>query len=222
MKYLLLLPLVALTAACSSTGGGGGGSSAPDIEWPKSTGTIKIKDTIHLRGSKDYGLKTVDGAGLNGDGSQSENQEAPFYLYSGARLKNVIGKNWPESVTIREGNVEIDGLYLKKTGEDAISTYKGHSCKNLTFRNMIIGDAKDKMVQINSGASNIKFINCHWVGPYKSGVRLKKGTSNVEFIDCSFRDGLRAVVTDKDGPKPKFTNCKFYNTVDLYRSDKNE
>lgn len=220
MKYLLFLSFLLLTG-CGTTGGGGG-SSAPKIVWPESKGTVKIKDTVTVRGTKDYGLKTVDGSGLRGDGGQGEGQEPPFNLYSGARLKNVIGENWPESVSIRGGNVIIDGMYLKKTGEDAISTYKGHPCKNITIRNSIIGNAKDKMVQLNSGASNVKFENVIFVGPYGAAVRVKRGTSLVSFDGCTFMDGKRAIVMDKDAPKPKVTNTRFYNTVDFYRSDKNE
>lgn len=219
MWVFACLPLTFV--ACSSTGGGEGGSS-PKVTYPKSTGTVKISDTQHIRGTKDFGLKTVDGAGLSGSGNQDEGQESPFYLYSGARLKNVIGKNWPESVSVREGNVIIDGLYLSKTGEDALSTYKGKACKNLTFRNMIIANGADKLVQLNSGASNVTFENCQFVGPYKTAGRIKKGTSKIEYIDCVFQDGDKAIVCDKDAPAPKMTRCKFYSTTPFTRSDKNE
>ena len=213
MKYLLLIPLVlAFSTGCSSTGGGG--SSAPKLEWPKSNGTIKISNTVVITSNRDYGMKTVDGSALSGDGGQAENQEPPFEIRKGS-LKNAIAKSWPESIHVRGDSITIENVYIPDVGEDAISTPTSGRYKKLTIRNCQFAKAADKIIQLNE-ADGVLIENCKFEG-YKSAIRLKEGVKNVTIRNCTFQNGQRAVVLDKGVSKPKIESCKYYNTTPLYQ-----
>lgn len=216
MKLLHYTPLLSLLLlqACSTTGGGDSSSSAR-IVWPKPSGkVIKISNTITFSGTKDYANATVDGSGLSGNGDQSENQESPFYLKRNSTLKNVTAKSWPESVSIREGNTTLQNVNIPDVGEDAVSTYKNHSTKNVKILNSRFAKAEDKIIQLNEGTGDVLIKDCEFDG-FKSSIRIKSGVGNVTIENCDFYSGKRAIVLDPGVTKPKIINCRIYNGVVL-------
>lgn len=221
MKYpiLLLLPLLGALASCSTTGDGGdsSGGAKPSYPWPKSKGKTSISNTVIIRGStKDYGMKTVDGSRLSGDGGQAENQEAPFDLTgSGSKLRKAIADSWPESIHVHGDNALIEDIYIPNVGEDAVTSFAG--VNNLTIRNCAFKGAEDKIIQINAGG-NILIENCYFEG-FRSAIRVKKGTGKVTIKNCTFVDGTGAVVLDKGVSKPTITDCGYYNIKYKLRQD---
>lgn len=210
MKYTLILALCCLIlTACSTTGGVSTKEKAEAVTG-SSGKVIKISNTITFSGVKDYKMATVDGAGLYGDGSQAENQESPFYMLKGATLKNVVAKNWPESVSIRQGNAVLENIQQADVGEDAVSTYKNHPTKGVIIRNCRFAKATDKILQFNEGTGDILVEGCTFDG-FGSAIRIKKGVKNVTIRNCSFKNGSGAVVLDKGVPVPKITGCTYSN-----------
>lgn len=208
MKYLLLFPLAVVLSACGTTGGGGdSGGSAPKLEWPKSTGTVKISNTVSIRSMKDYGYKIVDGSGLSGDGGQGENQEAPFDIFKGG-IKRVIAKNWPESLHVRGDNIILENIYIPNVGEDAITIFAGS--RNVIIRNIQCEGAEDKIIQINGG--NEILIKDSKFKEFKSAIRItSKETKRVEVTGCTFINGTGAMVINSGIPEPKQSGNTFYN-----------
>jgi len=177
-------------------------------KWPKSTGTVKISNTVVIRNStKDYKMQTVDGGGLSGDGGQAENQEAPFDLVgSGSVLRNAIAKSWPEAAHIHGSKAKIENIYIPDVGEDAVTIFSG--AEDIIILNCVFAKAADKMIQINGG-KNILIKNCKFLDGFKSAIRIKLGTGKVTIEDCLFEKGQGAVVLDKGVPTPTITRCTY-------------
>ncbi len=214
LKALSVIVVAAVLSSCSTGDGGSGG--APSYEWTKSTGRIQIKDTVIVTGTKDYGWKTVDGSGLSGDGGQAENQEPPFELRGGGKLRKAIADSWPESIHVKGSNVVIENVEIPNVGEDAISVFSGST--NIIIRNCAFAGAEDKILQLNGGG-NILIENC-WFGPeFKSAIRVKKGTGKVTVRNCTFAGGSGAVVLDPGVSTPEMSGNKFYDVKYEVRKD---
>lgn len=218
MKYFLLAILSLTLASCASNDGGSGGGSKPEFQWPKSTGKVSIKDTVTIRSStKDYGMKTVDGSGLSGDGGQAENQEAPFDLTgSGSKLRNAIADSWPESIHVHGGKALIENVFIKDVGEDAVTSFDG--VDGLTIKGCAFAKAEDKIIQLNGG-KNIRVEGCFFGPGFKSAIRVKKGTGKVEIVGCTFVGGTGAVVLDKGVSKPTIKDCTYHDVKYPLRQD---
>lgn len=212
MKYLtlLLLPLLGALTGCSTSNGGSGGGATPKFEWPKSTGAIKISNTVKINGStKDYDLKTVDGSALKGNGNQDEDQEAPFELNgSGSKLRKAIAKSWPESVHVRGDKAIIEDIFIPDVGEDGVTSFAG--VNGLIIRNCAFAKAEDKIIQINGGG-NILIEGCFFGPGFKSAIRIKKGTGKVTIRGCTFVDGTGAIVLDAGVSTPTIIDCTYHN-----------
>lgn len=219
MRLIFLIPSLALAFAlssCSSTGGGGS-SSGPQYSQPKSTGKTSIGSTVVINGgTKDYGLKTVDGSKLRGSGGQEEDQEAPFELKGkNSKLRKAIADSWPESIHIRNDNAVVEDIYISDVGEDAVTVFDG--ADTVVIRNCHFAKAEDKIIQINGG-NRIVIENCEFGPGFKSAIRIKKGTGKVTIRNCKFFGGQRAVVLDKSVDEPTVENCKYYDgVVPLYK-----
>jgi len=214
MSRIVLVPAALLTlllSACSTGGGSnGGGSKPPRPPVPATTGAVRISNTIVVQGrTQDYGMKLVDGSGLDGTGNEDENQEAPFELRKGGILKNAVAKDWPESVHIKGDNTLVENIYIPNVGEDAVSMFAG--TKNLTIRGCTFIGAPDKLIQLNGG-SNILIEDCYFED-FGSAIRVRKGIKGITLKNCTFVNGKRAIVFDEgeSTSELKQSGNKFYN-----------
>lgn len=138
-------------------------------------------------------MALVDGSGLDGDGSESEQQEAPFELRKGGILKNAVAKDWPESVHIKGDNTLVENIWIDNVGEDAVSMFAG--TKNLTIRGCYFRGAPDKLIQLNGGSDIL--IEDTYFEDFGSGVRIRDGVKRITVRNCTFVSGKRAIVFDK-------------------------
>jgi polygalacturonase len=209
MRYPILALLSLILTACTTTGGTDTQEKSAAFKWPSSKGTVKIKDTVKVTGTKDYGMKTVDGSALTGDGGESENQEPPFDLTgNGAKLRNAIAKSWPESVHVHGDKTVVENVYIPDVGEDAVTSFSG--VDGLTIRNCAFAKARDKIIQLNGG-KNILIENCRFGPGFASAIRIKGPVGKVTIRNCTFVDGSGAVVLDKGVPTPTITGCTYSN-----------
>lgn len=171
-----------------------------DAEYPphEPGDEMRINKTQELRkpGVYDFKYKVLRWTG-KGNCNQRENQPPMFEIHGkNIVLKNAFILNAPDGIHVYGKNVKLENIYFMKVCEDAITAT---GAVDLDITGCYFYDAKDKVIQLNSGRDIEIYGNVFQ--RFGCAIRVKTDAQGVQIRNNLFLNGKKAVFANGKGAR---------------------